>query len=98
MLRVLDRTVVINDVRRGGRDYVSVRVTPSAPGSTVVLQLHLRERFGWWPQEQARLNAASRARFVLRLDHAVPARVALTLPDGATQLALSNSLRIGPGR
>ena len=98
VLRVLDRTVVISDVRRGRRDYLSVRVTPSAPGSTVVLQLHLRERFGWWPQEQVRLNAASRARFVLRLDHAVPARVALTLPDGATELALSNSLRIGPGR
>ena len=98
VLRVLDRTVVISDLRRGRRDYLSVRVTPSSPGSTVVVQLHLRERFGWWPQEQARLNTASRARFVLRLGHAVSARVALTLPDGATQLALSRSLRIGPGR
>jgi hypothetical protein len=61
-----------------------------------VLQLNLRERFGWWPQEQTRLDKSSQARFVIQLDRRVPARIALTLPDGATQLALSRTLRIGP--
>ena len=98
LLLVLDRRILISEARRGRRDYLSVRVVPSSPGSTVVVQLNLRERFGWWPQEQARLDRTSRARFVLKLVHAVSARVALTLPDGATQLALSRTIRIGPRR
>ena len=28
---------------------VNVKATPSTPGARVVLQLNLRERFGWWP-------------------------------------------------
>jgi hypothetical protein len=96
LLRVVDRTVLISDTRRGRRDVVGVRVTPASPGATVVLQLNLRERFGWWPQEQTRLDKSSQARFVIQLDRRVPARIALTLPDGATQLALSRTLRIGP--
>ena len=45
---------------------------------------------------RAKLDHHSRARFALRLGHRYPARVVLTLRDGATQLALSRTLRVGP--
>jgi plastocyanin len=95
-LTVIDHRVLLSDVRRGGTDHLTVRVRPPAPGATVVLQLHLKERFGWWPEVQKRLNRASVAHFTVRLpDRQVGARVALTLPDGATQLALSKALLVG---
>ena len=70
---------------------VRVRVTPAAPGLNVVLQLRLRERFGWWPTQSTRLNAASTATLTFRGSRRVRARIALTLPDGATVLATSPS-------
>jgi plastocyanin len=95
-LTVIEHRVLVSDVRRAGIDHLTVRVTPAAPRSTVVLQLHLKERFGWWPELQKRLNNASVARFTVSLpDRQVKARVALTLPDGATQLALSRVLLVG---
>lgn len=84
-LAVLDRKV---SVRRTGRS-LAVTVTPPAPGQTVVLQLRLPLRFGWWPVHRARLDARSTARFRLPRRR-VPARVALTLRDGATVLATSS--------
>jgi hypothetical protein len=66
---------------------------PASPGQTVVLQLLLRHRFGWWPVRRAKLDERSRARFVFPLRHAPSARVLLTLPDGATRLASSGTLR-----
>jgi plastocyanin len=95
LIRVVDHRVVLTDTRRGGTDHLTVRVTPAAPGGTVVLQLHLKERFGWWPQVQKRLAKNSIAQFALHLNRRVKARVALTLPDGATQLALSRVLLVG---
>jgi plastocyanin len=95
LVRVVDHRVLLSDVRRAGHDHLTVRVTPAAPGSTVVLQLYLRERFGWWPERRKRLDRYSRARFSLRLDRRVRARVALTLPDGATQLGLSATVHVG---
>jgi hypothetical protein len=93
-LIVLDHAVTAS-VRRlkGHRLQVDATVTPAAPGSKVVLQLHLRERFGWWPAQTLRLDASSHARFVIRRRTTVPARVALTLPDGATVLATSRIKR-----
>jgi hypothetical protein len=64
-------------------------VTPAVPGGTVVLQLRLRERFGWWPTRTLRLDSRSHARFVIDRRVSAPARVALTLPDGGTVLATS---------
>jgi plastocyanin len=81
---------------RGRRAVVSTRVVPGSKGATVVLQLRLRDRFGWWPVRRARLDGASRARFSLRLRHAVRARVVLTASDGATPLARSVPLRLAP--
>jgi hypothetical protein len=61
----------------------------------VVLQLKLRERFGWWPVARARLDKRSQAHFKLRRDQrAVPARVVLVGPDWATVLNESRVLKL----
>ncbi len=70
-------------------------VAPPAHGATVVLQLRLRERFGWWPVERAETDHMGRASFRVRPPRRVRARVVLTLADGATPLAVSPTLRIG---
>jgi plastocyanin len=89
-LIVVDHTIMASVKRlKGHRVQVDATVAPAAPGSKVVLQLHLRERFGWWPEKTLRLDRNSHARFVFRSRSRVPARVALTLPDGATVLATS---------
>ena len=95
-LLVLDRTVQASARRRrGGGTLVRARVLPASPGAMVVLQLHLRERFGWWPVAAKRLDGASTAAFHLGPDQRGPARVVLTLADGATKLAVSPELRAG---
>jgi plastocyanin len=95
-LIVLDRKLTASGRTRGRRVTVSATVAPASPGATVVLQLRLKERFGWWPVARAKVDHHSRARFALRLAHRYRARVVLTLADGATQLALSRTLRVGP--
>jgi hypothetical protein len=75
---------------------VAVTVSPADPGATVVLQLHLKERFGWWPVASVRLGKSSTARLVLHTHRRVAARARLTLPDGATPLATSPTVRVGP--
>lgn len=94
-LTVVDHRVSLRDVRRGGNDRLTVSVTPAAPGSTVTLQLRLRERFGWWRVAVATLDRRSRATFVLRDSVAAPARANLTLADGWTILASSPSVGVG---
>ena len=89
-LVVVDHAVTASAKRlKGHRVQVDATVTPAAPGAKVVLQLHLRERFGWWPAQTLHLDRNSHARFVIHQRGRVPARVALTLPDGATVLATS---------
>jgi plastocyanin len=89
-LIVLDHSIKAAARRlKGHRLQVEATVAPAAPGSRVVLQLRLKDRFGWWPVQMATLDAQSRARFVIRQRARVPARVVLTLPDGATILATS---------
>jgi hypothetical protein len=97
-LLVLDRRVALR--ARRGRNGIRVRaaVRPASAGAPVVLQLYLREHFGWWPVQRGRLDHASIANFSLRLRRRVAARVVLTLPDGATPLAVSRTLRLGPRR
>ena len=91
---VLDRRVEASGHRRRGRMVVGTRVLPASAGATVVLQLHLRERFGWWPVQRMRLDDASRARFTLRRGRPARARVVLVGSDGATPLALSAPFRV----
>jgi hypothetical protein len=71
---------------------IAVWVTPSAPGATVVLELHLRERFGWWPTVWHHLDYLSRASFKVR--GPALARVELVDRDGWTPLIVGAPLRI----
>jgi plastocyanin len=91
-LLVLNRVVSgrARAVRGGSR--ISVGVSPASPGATVVLQLYLKDHFGWWPVAKHRLGKDSRTVFSLRHRRAVSARVVITLPDGATVIGTSRKL------
>jgi plastocyanin len=89
---VIDRTMTVRASRHGRRDLVRVRVTPADPGAIVVLQLDLRERFGWWPAQRRKLDATSSA--VFRAPRGARARVVLTLPDGWTPVITSAATRL----
>ena len=95
-LLVLDRKLAVSATGRGRSAVVSARVAPASHGAPVVLQLKLPQHFGWWPVARAKLDHGSMARFSLRLAHRYPARVVLTLKDGATPLAVSRTLHVGP--
>jgi plastocyanin len=97
-LLVLDRSISIRTQRGRSRVIVRTTVTPAAAGAPVVLQLFLKDRFGWWPVQRGRLDRASATRFTLRLRRRVAVRVLLTLPDGATPLAVSRTVRVGATR
>jgi hypothetical protein len=88
---VVDRRVSVH----AHHGVVRARVRPASRGATVVLELHLRNRFGWWPVSWHRLDRHSRTRFVVRgVRHRVRARVLLTLSDGATELARSRVVHV----
>jgi plastocyanin len=95
-LLVLNRKLTASGSTRGHSVTVNSKVAPGAPGSPVVLQLRLPLHFGWWPVARAKLDHHSTARFALKLAHRYPARVVLTLADGATVLATSRTLHVGP--
>ena len=95
-LLVLDRKVAVTAGGRGRGVQVTARVAPASHGAPVVLQLRLPQHFGWWPVARAKLDHASKARFSLRLRHRYPARVVLTLRDGATAMAVSRTVHVGP--
>jgi plastocyanin len=79
---------------RRGRSVVRVSAVPAVPGTRVVLQLRLRERFGWWPVARTRLDRRSRAQFTVRGHRGARARVALVGADWATPLAQSTVVRL----
>jgi plastocyanin len=87
-LLVSDRRVIV--IARRGR--VFARVVPANPYQRVMLELKLRDRFGWWPQQFKRLDYLSRVRF--RVRRAVRARVSLVDRDGWTRLAISKVVRV----
>ena len=61
----------------------------------MVLQLKLRERFGWWPVAQgAARQALAGAVQAVRDERGVPARVVLVGPDWATVLNESRVLKL----
>jgi plastocyanin len=95
-LLVLDRSIAVRAQRGRRRVLVRANVSPASPGGHVVLQLYLPDRFGWWPVRRARLDRNSSARFAVGTRRRLRARVVLTLPDGATQLAVSRTVRVGP--
>ena len=95
-IEVTDAPDISAKVRRArrGRAVVTTAASPATPGARVVLQLKLRERFGWWPVARARLDGRSRARFAVRGRAGAPARVVLVGPDWATPLNSSRVLRL----
>jgi plastocyanin len=93
---VLNQTLSVAVSGKGRR--VRATVTPGAPGLKVVLQLHLKERFGWWPVDDASLSASNAATLRTRGPRRVTGRVALTLPDGATVLAVSKTFKVAAPR
>lgn len=91
---VIDRRLVVraSRLRHGRGDVVRVRAVPRDPGAIVVLQVDLRERFGWWPASRHRLDSSSGTAFHAPAGARV--RVALTLPDGWTPVLTSAPLRL----
>jgi plastocyanin len=74
---------------------VDVTVTPSAPYARFLVELRLRERFGWWPVASGRLDYVSSAEVRVRR----PARVRIVLvdQDGWTPLATSRVISLRSG-
>jgi plastocyanin len=72
---------------RATRTGVAVRVTPTDPGGRILLQMRLRERFGWWPLARKRLDFLSQARF--RVPPGARVRARLVDRDEWTPLATS---------
>ena len=95
-IEATDAPDLIAKARRGrrGSELVSVSASPATPGARVVLQLKLRERFGWWPVARARLDGRSRARFAVRGHAGATARVVLVGPDWASPLSESRVLKL----
>jgi plastocyanin len=95
-IEVTDAPDLAARVRRAkrGRALVHVAADPATPGGRVVLQLKLRERFGWWPVARARLDKRSRATFKLRGHAGAPLRAVLVGPDWSTPVSLSKTLRV----
>jgi hypothetical protein len=91
---VLDRKVTATEKVRGAKLQIDAKVTPASEGATVVLQLKLKEHFGWWPVKVATLDGSSTVRFTLKRGRRVQARVLLTASDAATELARSATLRL----
>jgi plastocyanin len=78
-------------VRRAAKGLV-VRVTPSAPYAPFLLEVYLRERFGWWPVARGTLDYISEAR--VRLKGPARVRVVLVDRDGWTPLGASPVVRL----
>ena len=93
---VVGRPLALSARRRGRKKVrLAVKAIPVQPGATVVLQTHLKERFGWWPVARRRLDRSSRARFtVTRRKRGRRMRVVLTEPDGVTPRGVSNVVRV----
>jgi plastocyanin len=87
-LLVSDRHVVVHATRTG----LDVTVTPAAPYAPFLVQVYLRERFGWWPVSRGELDYVSEAEVHVRR----PARVRVVLVDrdGWTPLATSRVVRL----
>jgi Copper binding proteins, plastocyanin/azurin family len=94
-VEVTDAPDVTAGVKRGRLGtIVNVRTTPAAPGGRVVLQVRLKERFGWYPVDRARLDRRSHARFLIQRYGGVRARVVLVGPDWATPLSQTRPVRL----
>jgi plastocyanin len=82
------RKVLVHPTRTG----VDVSVTPSAPYAPLLVEIYLRERFGWWPIAHRRLDYVSEAE--LRVPRGVRVRLVLVDRDGWTPIATSRVVRL----
>lgn len=87
-LLVENRRILIHATRNG----VSVSVQPSAPYARFLVQVYLRERFGWWPVTSGRVNYVSQAD--VRISAPARVRAVLVDKDGWTSLATSRAIRL----
>lgn len=93
-LLVLDRKVSAGQKVGKRKLTITAKVTPASAGSTVVLQLKLKEHFGWWPVKATKTGADGIVRFTVDRGRKVQARVLLTAADEATELARSATFRL----
>lgn len=93
-LLVLDRKVSAGQKVGKRKLTITAKVTPASAGSTVVLQLKLKERFGWWPVRATKTDSSGTVRFTIDRGRKVQARVLLTAADEATELARSATFRL----
>jgi plastocyanin len=94
---VMDRSLALQArPSRNRTALLRVVATPADPGAIVLLEVQLRERFGWWPTSRRRLDARSGAVFRVRAGARV--RVMLTLDDGWTPVVTSDAMRLPRAR
>ncbi len=95
-VRVVVAPALALSARHGRRRVrLAVRAPIAEPGTPVILQTYLRERFGWWPTGRRRLDGTSGAVFrVRRRARGQQLRAVLTEPDGVTVRGVSNVVRI----
>jgi plastocyanin len=82
-LLVSSRHVVVRPTRTG----VSVTVAPNQPYARFLVEVYLRERFGWWPVASGRVDYVSRAD--VKIPRPARVRIVLVDKDGWTPLATS---------
>ena len=79
---------------RATRSGVSFTITPSAPYSRVLVEVYLRERFGWWPVASGRADYVSEGE--VRIRRPARVRVVLVDKDGWTPVATSPVVVLRP--
>jgi len=83
------RHVHIHPTRTG----VSFSVTPSAPYANVLVEVYLRERFGWWPVARGRTDYVSEG--TARIKRPARVRIVVVDTDGWTPIATSPVVVLG---
>jgi hypothetical protein len=71
-----------------------VSANPVTPGGRILLEVNLRERFGWWPVKRARLDKRGQASVLVRGYGGAQARAVLVGPDWASPLSETRAFRL----
>jgi plastocyanin len=74
------------------RTGIDVSVSPSDPYAKLLVEVYLRERFGWWPVRRATLDYVSEA--VIPVRRPARVRVVLVDTDGWTPIATSKPVTL----
>ena len=68
-------------------------MTPSAPYANVLVEVFLRERFGWWPIARGRTDYVSEG--AARIKRPARVRIVVVDTDGWTPIATSPVVVLG---